>query len=173
MGRFTGSYLTRAERLVARDPSARSAMLPLFHLAQEQDGWLTPEAVDHIAELVGVPGAQVIGTASFYSMVKRRPVGRWLVSVCTNLSCQLAGGEELLAHAERSLGVRAGGTTTDGDVTLEEVECLAACDLAPCVQVNYRFFGPLGPDGFDALVGDVRAGQANVPAHLVLNREDG
>ncbi|HEX8804288.1 MAG TPA: NAD(P)H-dependent oxidoreductase subunit E [Acidimicrobiales bacterium] len=172
MARFSGEYLARAERLVDRYPVRRSAMLPLFHLAQEQDGWLTPEAIDHIAELVGVSGAQVVGTASFYSMVKRRPVGRWLVSVCTNLPCQLAGADELLEHAEDALRVRTGGTTADGELTLEEAECLAGCDLAPCLQVNYRFFGPVDPDGFDALVDDLRAGRGDVPPHLTLNRED-
>jgi NADH:ubiquinone oxidoreductase subunit E len=125
----------RAEELVALYPEQRSALIPLCHLAQEQDGWLRPEAVEEIAELCGVTAAEVQGTATFYDMLHTEPVGTYVVSVCTNIACMLGGALELLEHAESALGVRAGGTTGDGVFTLEESECLADCDRTPCVQV--------------------------------------
>jgi NADH-quinone oxidoreductase subunit E len=128
--------LTRARELVDLYPHPRSALIPLCHLAQEQDGWLQPEAMSEIAELCGVTAAEVRGTATFYDMLHTEPVGTYVVSVCTNIACLLGGALELLEHAESSLGVRAGGTTTDGVFTLEESECLADCDRTPCVQVN-------------------------------------
>ena len=132
-------------------PQRRSALIPLCHLAQAQDGWLTEEAMEDIAELVGCTPAEVRGTATFYDMLHTEPVGRHVVTVCTNIACMLAGAYEVLDHAEASLGISVGQTTADGEFTLEEAECLAGCDKAPCVQVNHRFFGPLDPDGFDAL----------------------
>ena len=113
----------------------------------------------HIAELVGVTSAEVLGTASFYEMFKRKPVGRYLVNVCTNISCQLLGGEELLEHAERTLGITAGSTTSDGLFTLEDVECIAACTEAPACQVNYRYVHDVSPEDFDALIADLREGR--------------
>jgi NADH-quinone oxidoreductase E subunit len=162
----------RAEEIVALYPERRSALVPVCHLAQEQDGWLRPEAMAEIAELVGVTPAEVRGTASFYDMLHTEPVGTYVISVCTNIACMLAGGLELLEHAESSLGIRAGGTTDDGTVTLEEAECLADCDRAPCVQVNHRYMGAQTPESFDALVADLRAGRLadTVPPHGTLVR---
>jgi NADH-quinone oxidoreductase E subunit len=144
----------------------------LCHLAQSQDGWLTCEAMEEIADLVGCTPAEVRGTATFYDMLHTEPVGRHVFSVCTNIACMLAGAYEVLDHAEASLGISVGQTTADGEFTLEEAECLAACDIAPCVQVNHRFFGPLDPDGFDQLAEDLRSGRLadTVPAQGVLSR---
>src|SRR3954452_11233910 len=127
MGRLTPENVTVAREIIDRYPRPKSALIPLLHLAQEQDGYLADDAMAHIAELVGVTPAEVLGTASFYEMFKRRPVGRYMVNVCTNISCQLLGGEELLAHAEATLGITSGSTTSDGLFTLEDVECIAAC----------------------------------------------
>ena len=172
MARLTPENVRRAEQLMGLYPQRRSALLPMLHLAQEQDGWLTPDAIAHVAELVGLDPAEVYGTASFYDMFFTRPVGRHLVAVCTNLACLLSGGEELLEHAERRLGVAAGGTTADGEFTLEEVECIAFCGAAPCVAVNWRFFGSLTADDFDRLVDDLAAGRLadEVPPHGTLCR---
>ena len=150
----------------------KSALIPLLHLAQEQDGYVTDDAMEHIAELVGVTPAEVLGTCSFYEMFKREPVGTYLVNVCTNISCQLLGGEELLHHAEETLGVKAGGTTADGLFTLEDVECIAACTEAPCLQVNYRYLHRVTHDEFDRLVDDLRAGRLDdeIPPHGTLAR---
>jgi NADH-quinone oxidoreductase E subunit len=163
---------TRAEELVALYPEPRSALIPLCHLAQEQDGWLRPEALSEIAGLCGVTAAEVRGTATFYDMLHTEPVGTYVVSVCTNIACLLGGALELLEHAESTLGVRAGGTTPDGTFTLHEAECLADCDRVPCVQVNHRYVGAQTPESFDALVEDLRAGRLSdtVPVHGTLVR---
>jgi NADH-quinone oxidoreductase subunit E len=164
--------LVRAHQVIALYPEPRSALIPLCHLAQEQDGWLTPEAMVDIAGLVGVTPGEVLGTASFYDMLHTEPVGRHVVAVCTNIACLLGGAAELLEHAEDSLGVGAGGTTRDGAITLEEAECLADCDRAPCVQVNHRYVGAQTPESFDQLVAELRSGarDAEIPPHGTLIR---
>jgi NADH-quinone oxidoreductase subunit E len=164
----------RAHQLVSLYPEPRSALIPLCHLAQEQDGWLTPEAMRDIAGLVGVTPTEVYGTATFYDMLHTEPVGSHVVAVCTNIACLLNGAAELLEHAESTLGINAGGTTADGVVTLEEAECLADCDRTPCVQVNHRFVGAQTPESFDALIAELRSGArvADIPSHGTLNRVD-
>jgi NADH-quinone oxidoreductase subunit E len=162
----------RARALVALYPQRRSALIPLCHLAQEQDGWLHPEALSEIAELCGVSEAEARGTATFYDMLHTEPVGTYVLSVCTNIACMLGGALELLEHAESALGTRAGGTTPDGVFTLHEAECLADCDQTVCVQVNHRYVGGQTPESFDALVDDLRAGRlsATIPNHGTLVR---
>ncbi len=172
MARLTAENVQRARQLIALYPHARSALIPILHLAQEQDGWLTPDGMAHVAELLDLDPAEVYGTASFYDMFFTQPVGRHLVSVCTNLACLITGGEELLGHAEARLGVAPGATTADGQFTLEEVECIAFCGAAPCLTVNWRFFGNVSNDDFDRLVEDLAAGRLSddVPPHGTLNR---
>ena len=172
MPRFTSENTAVADDIIARYPRPRSALIPLLHLAQEQDGYLTEEAMEHIAELVGVTPVEVLGTASFYEMFKREPVGDYVITVCTNISCMLVGGEELLHHLEHRLGVKAGSTTPDGKFTLEDVECIAACSEAPCMQVNYRYFQRVQLDDVDDLLDDLRAGKLahEVPRHGTLSR---
>jgi NADH-quinone oxidoreductase subunit E len=169
---LSADVLARARELVALYPEPRSALIPLCHLAQEQDGWLRPEAMSEIAELVGVTAAEVRGTATFYDMLHTEPVGTYVVAVCTNIACLLGGAQELLEHAESSLGVRAGGTTPDGVFTLEESECLADCDRTPCVQVNHRYVGGQTAESFDQLVADLRSGSLSdsIPNHGTLVR---
>lgn len=169
MARLSDANVAVAHEIIGRYPRPKSALIPLLHLAQEQDGHLTDGAMEHIAELVGVTPAEVLGTASFYEMFKREPVGRYMVNVCTNISCQLLGGEELLAHAERTLGIRPGQTTADGLFTLEDVECIAACTEAPCLQVNYRYENRVSTQAFDALIDDLRSGRRDdIPPHGTL-----
>lgn len=172
MARLTPENEKRAKELIGLYPESRSALIPILHVSQEQDGWLTPDGIAHVAELLNLTPAEVYGTATFYDMLFTHPVGRYLVSVCTNIACLLQGGYELLEHAERSLGVKAGGTTADHDVTLEEVECLALCGNAPCLTVNWRFFGDVTPERFDTLIADLRGGKMaeEVPPHGTLCR---
>ena len=171
MARFTQQNEAMARDIVTRYPRAKSATIPLCHLAQEQDGYLAEDAMVHVAELVGITPAEVMGTASFYEMFKLHPVGTYVVNVCTNISCQLVGGEELLEHASTTLGIRPGGTTADGMFTLEDVECIAACTEAPACQVNYRYFHQVSNDQFDELVAELRAGsRSDVPAHGTLGK---
>jgi NADH-quinone oxidoreductase subunit E len=172
MSHLTPELLERARDLVALYPEPRSALIPMCHLAQEQDGWLRPEAMSEIADLCGVTAAEVRGTATFYDMLHTEPVGTYLVSVCTNIACLLGGAAEFLEHAEAALGVRAGGTTPDGVFTLEEAECLADCDRTPCVQVNHRYVGGQTAESFDQLVVDLRRGALadTIPPHGTLVR---
>ncbi len=172
MSHFGAEWTARAKELVSLYPEARSALIPLCHLAQEQDGWLRPEAMEEIAALLSITPAEVRGTATFYDMLHTEPVGRYVVSICTNIACLLGGAEELLEHAERTLGVRAGGTTADGTITLEDAECMADCSRTPCVTVNHRYVGGLTPEAFDQLVDDLRAGRKDeeIPPHGTLVR---
>jgi NADH-quinone oxidoreductase subunit E len=172
MARFTADNQVIAAEILSRYPVAKSALIPLLHLAQEQDGYVTDDAMRHIAELIGITPAEVLGTCSFYEMFKLEPVGRYLVNICTNISCQLVGGEELLHHAEKTLGIRSGNTTADGLFTVEDVECIAACTEAPCLQVNYRYRHRITHEEFDALVDDLRNGRLDdeVPPHGTLAR---
>jgi NADH-quinone oxidoreductase subunit E len=169
MARLTPDNVVLAQEIIDRYPRPKSALIPLLHLAQEQDGHLTDAAMAHIGELVGVTSAEVLGTASFYEMFKMEPVGRYVVNICTNISCQLLGGEELLHHAEHRLGIRPGQTTADGLFTIEDAECIAACTEAPCLQVNYRYFHKISNDEFDALVADLASGaRDDIPPHGTL-----
>jgi len=172
MARLSDANLVTAREIMARFPRVRSALIPLVHLAQEQDGYVTEDAMTHIAELLGIAPAEVYGTASFYEMFKFEPVGRYCINVCTNISCQLMGAWELLEHAEERLGVKPGVTTDDGLFTLEDVECIAACTEAPAIQVNYRFRYKVTPDDFDQLVDDLRADRLSeeIPPHGTLAR---
>jgi NADH-quinone oxidoreductase subunit E len=162
MGYFSDANEVLASEIIGRYPRSKSAVIPLLHLAQEQEGWVTREAMLQIADLTGVTAAEVLGTGSFYEMFKFHPVGRYMVNVCTNISCQLLGGEELLNHVESTLGISAGDTTEDGLFTVEEVECVAACTEAPCFTVNYRYFHRATPEVFDQVVSDLRDGHSPV-----------
>lgn len=170
--RFNDKNLKIANDIIARYPRRRSAIIPLCHLAQEQDGYLADDAMCHIGELVDATPAEIRGVASFYEMFKMHPVGEYLIGVCTNISCMLRGGEELLVHCSKKLGVAPGETTEDGMFTLEETECLAACTEAPALQVNYRYFQAVTHESFDQLVDDLRDGVNNgdIPKHGVLSR---
>ena len=148
---FDAANLDKARDIIARYPHKKSAVLPLLHLAQDQEGWVTPDAMVEVAELLDLTPALVLGTCSFYTMFKRRPCGKLVVSVCTNVTCLVTGGPEILEALEANYGL-------DEDVTVEEVECIAACDLAPVLQVNYEFHGPLTNDAADQLIDDYKRG---------------
>ncbi len=171
-GHLSEDILTRARELVGLYPHPRSALIPICHLAQEHDGWLHPEAIDEIAELVGLTPAEVLGTASFYEMLHTEPVGTYVVTVCTNIACMLRGAYELVDHIEGTLGIRSGSTTADGMFTLEETECIADCGRAPCLAVNHRFVGDVTPQSFDTLVDELRTGTRadDIPPHGTLVR---
>ena len=134
--KLTPQNQARFDEVLARYPVKRSALLPTLHLVQEQEGWLSREALELVAGLLGLSTAQVHDTASFYTMFRLKPEGKTLIEVCTTLSCALGGAEQLLDHACRKLGVKPGETTADGKFTVKGVECLAACGGAPAVQVN-------------------------------------
>ena len=167
MARLTEENIRLAREIIGRYPKSRSATIPLLHLAQEQDGFVTNEAMAHIGELVGATSAEVFGTASFYEMFKFEPVGKYLLNICGTMSCALLGAEELMHHAEGRLGIKMGSTTDDGLITLERAECQAACTEAPCLQVNYRYRYRMTTHDLDTLIDDLTAGNlsSEIPAH--------
>jgi NADH:ubiquinone oxidoreductase 24 kD subunit len=132
---------------------------------------VTNEAMAHIAELVEVTPAEVLGTCSFYEMFKRHPVGEYQINICHGISCHLLGAEDVLEHAEKSLAVKEGEITKDGKFSLEGVECIAACTEAHCLQVNYRYVNKVDSGEFDQLITDVQSEQkAEIPKHGVLGK---
>ena len=152
-----------AKQIVARYPQGRSALLPLLHLVQSQDGYLTAAGIAFCAAHLGLTGAEVTAVATFYSMYRRTPTGDYLVGVCTNTLCAIMGGDAILEALQDYLGIHAGQTTDDGRVTLEHVECNAACDYAPVVMVNWEFYDNQTPSSARDLVDGLRAGDPPVP----------
>jgi NADH-quinone oxidoreductase subunit E len=148
-----------AQAIIARYPQARSALLPLLHLVQSEDGYLTAAGISFCAGQLGLTNAEVTAVATFYSMYRRTPTGRYLVGVCTNTLCAIMGGDAILEALENHLGVHPGQTTDDGQITLEHVECNAACDYAPVVMVNWEFFDNQTPSGTCDLVDRLRSGE--------------
>lgn len=172
MSFFTDDNRKLAGEIVARYPRRRSAIIPLLHLAQEQAGWITQDAMEEIATIVESTPAEVLGTASFYEMFKFHEVGTYVINICGTMSCQLLGADELIHHAEKRLGVKAGGTTSDKMFTLERAECQAACTEAPTLQVNYRHRYHVTTEAFDELLDELAAGRLRdeIPPHGVLAR---
>lgn len=150
------------EALIALYEDSRSALIPMTHLFQEHEGWTSPNALAAVAYLLKLPLAVVESTISFYTLFYRRPVGRYMLQVCRNLSCILNGAEDIMAYFREQLGIGHLETTDDGLFSYEEVECLAACDRAPCMQVNLRFKYDLTPKMVDDMLAAMRAGTYDV-----------
>lgn len=159
----TARLTADAEQIIARYPDARSALLPLLHLVQAQDGYLTPAGIGFCAGLLGLTDAEVTAVATFYSMYRRTPTGDYLVGVCTNTLCAIMGGDAILDALEDHLDVHAGETTADGRVTLEHIECNAACDYAPVMMVNWEFYDNQTPSSARDLVDGLRGGTPPAP----------
>jgi NADH-quinone oxidoreductase subunit E len=149
-----------ARKLLARYPDgrARSALLPLLYLAQSEHGYVSSQAMGEIAGLLNLTRAEVAAVSTFYTMFKRHPQGKWLVSICTQPSCTLAGANEIKGRLEQDCGISCGGTTDDGQVSLEEVECLCACDGAPVVSVNYENYERVDAETMGSIVRALRDG---------------
>jgi NADH-quinone oxidoreductase subunit E len=156
---------TRLEvrEIIARYPVARSALLPMLHLVQSVQGYVSPEGVALCAEELGLTKAEVGAVATFYTMYKRRPTGRHLVSVCTNTLCSVLGGQRIMDALSADLGVHHDETTADGSITLEHAECLAACDYAPVVTVDYEFYDQQDVESARELVAALRRGEKPAP----------
>ncbi|TCJ21750.1 NADH-quinone oxidoreductase subunit NuoE [Nocardioides jejuensis] len=147
------------QEIAARYPQERSGLLPMLHLVQSTEGRVTADGINACAEILGLTAAEVSGVATFYTMYKRKPVGEHHVGVCTNTLCAVMGGDQIFAELKEHLQVGNDETTTDGKVTLEHVECNAACDYAPVVMVNWEFFDNQTPESAKQLVDDLRAGK--------------
>ncbi len=140
------------DKVIARYPLKRSAIVPLLLFAQDEIGHVSEETIEEIARRVEVRAIEVIEDIGYYSMLHRQPIGKYNFQVCTNISCLLRGGEEIFEHCSRKLGIGHKQTTPDGRFSLEEVECIGACCGAPAMQVNYDFYENLTPDKIDALI---------------------
>jgi NADH-quinone oxidoreductase subunit E len=147
-----------ADQIIARYPHSRSALLPLLHLVQSEEGYISDDGIDYCATRLGLAESEVASVVSFYTMFKRHPVGEYHVGVCTNTLCAIMGGDQILASLREHLGVADDETTPDGKVSLEHVECNAACDYAPVVMVNWEFFDNMTPDSSRELVDGLRSG---------------
>ncbi|BBY07630.1 NADH-quinone oxidoreductase subunit NuoE [Mycobacterium noviomagense] len=152
-----------AKEIIGRYPNPRSAVLPLLHLVQSEDSYLTPAGLEFCGEQLGLTGAEVAAVASFYSMYRRGPTGDYLVGVCTNTLCAIMGGDAIFETLVNHLGVRNDQTTPDGKITLQHVECNAACDYAPVVMVNWEFFDNQTPESARELVDALRSGKPPTP----------
>ncbi|MBC7258446.1 MAG: NADH-quinone oxidoreductase subunit NuoE [Chloroflexi bacterium] len=145
------------QQLKARYPHPNSALLPALALAQKEHGWLSPEVLEEVAEVMELSPAQVGSVASFYTMFNRRPVGKYLIQVCTNVACSLLGAEHLVEHLKQKLGIGVGETTPDGRFTLLEVECLGSCGTAPVMQINDTYYENLTAEKVDQILAELRS----------------
>lgn len=152
-----------AARIIARYPHPRSALLPLLHLVQSEEGFVSGTGIEFCAEQLGLTAAEVTAVATFYSMYRRTPTGEYHVGVCTNTLCAVMGGDAILAALREHLGIEHGQTTDDGAITLEHIECNAACDFAPVIMVNWEFFDNQTPESARALVDSLRSGAQVTP----------
>jgi NADH-quinone oxidoreductase subunit E len=146
MSQWSEATEERAREIISRYPQKRSAVMPLLYLAMAEDGYLTNEGMEEVARWVGITPAQVHAVASFYTMYKREPTGRYLISCCTSISCMLLGGDDVLQAVEEESGVPHGETDSHGLLSVEHVECIGACGGAPAVQVNYELIEGVTPD---------------------------
>ena len=160
---FSGENRARleldAKEIISRYPKARSALLPLLHLVQSEEGYVSNDGIAFCAEQLGLTTAEVTAVATFYTMYKRRPVGEYHVGVCTNPLCAVMGGDEIYSALKEHLGVENDGVTEDGKISLEHVECNAACDFAPVVMINWEFFDNQTPESMKKIVDDLRLGK--------------
>jgi NADH-quinone oxidoreductase subunit E len=154
----SSTFYDEVQELKARYPDWRSATLPALQLAQENHGWLSPEALRECAKALGTTPAFCESVASFYDMFQLAPVGRHLVEVCTNVSCALVGAQQVLEAFERELGVSAGDTSEDGSVTLRPIECLGGCGWATIVAVDHQYRTHVQPENVPAIVQELRNG---------------
>lgn len=154
---FSPELAARFDKLVTLYPMSRSALIPMLLYAQDEIGYLSDEAIAEIARRLEISVLDVRNVLTYYSMLRTKPVGKFNVQVCTNISCMLRGGQELFEHCERKLGIGHKQTTADGVFSLEEVECIGACSWAPAVQVNYDFHDNLTPETMDTILAEYRS----------------
>ena len=154
--KFSEQFENRFVRMLAHYPTKRSVLVPTLLYAQDETGYLSPEVIHEIAERLELTDLEVENVISYYSMLTKKPRGRYNVQVCTNIACLVRGGEELLEHCKHKLGIGNKGTTADGMFSLEEVECIGACSWAPAIQVNYDFHENLTTERMDEVLDEYR-----------------
>lgn len=149
---FSAETLEKMKSTLELYPDRRSALLPILHMAQAEIGWLPKEAMEEVAELIGIPPIKVYEVITFYTMFHQRPIGRHHIQLCTNISCHLLGADHLLRCLERKLCIKVGQTTQDMKFTLDEVQCLGACEQAPVMQLNDEYMGNLTEAKLDEII---------------------
>ncbi|WP_420149207.1 NADH-quinone oxidoreductase subunit NuoE [Spirosoma sp.] len=154
---FTPERAAKAEEIIARYPEGRqkSALLPLLHLLQEQEGWTSPEGMDYVARLLDIQPIEVYEVATFYTMYHIEPVGKHVIEYCRTGPCCLMGGDDVLSHLKQRLGIDTGQTTVDGQFTLKEVECLAACGMGPVFQIREKYYMHLTNERVDEIIDEL------------------
>jgi NADH-quinone oxidoreductase E subunit len=162
---FSPEAQKQIEAIRSRYPTAQAACLPVLHLAQDEFGYVSDEAVDLVATTLGLPSAHVWGVVTFYTMYHRHPTGKHVLMVCTNVACMLRGGYEVLDALERSTGCKAGGNSADGEFTIVEEECLAACADAPCMIAGERYFLRLTPEAAVRALDEIKQMPADHKSH--------
>jgi len=149
---FTEENLKKVEEIKKRYPTSQAALLPVLWIAQEQFGWISEDVMRYVAELLGLPYSHLNGVVTFYTMYNKKPVGKYHIQVCTNVSCMLRGAYENLEYLEKKLGIKVGQTTPDMKFTLTEVECLGSCGTAPVVQVNDDYYEDMSKEKLEKLI---------------------
>ncbi|MDD7384640.1 MAG: NADH-quinone oxidoreductase subunit NuoE [Actinomycetaceae bacterium] len=149
--------------IISRYPDARSALIPMLHLMQSEEGFVSPRSIALCADILGLTRAQVSAVATFYTQFHRHPTGEYHVGVCTNAVCAILGGDQIMRSVEDHLGIRDEETTDDGKFSLEAIECNAACDYAPVVMINWEFFDNQTPESINGILDDLRDGKPVAP----------
>jgi NADH-quinone oxidoreductase subunit E len=160
---FTPDQLKIMDSIIARYPRSRSAVMPLLHYVQALDGYVSPRGIEKIAELLDISTAEVTAVSSFYTQYRTEPAGEYHVGVCINTLCAVMGGDAIYESLEDHLGIKNHETTSDGKVSIERIECNAACDYAPVVMVNWEFYDNQTPQSVKDLVDSARSGNPTPP----------
>jgi NADH-quinone oxidoreductase subunit E len=155
----TPALKKRIEGVLAHYPNKQAGLLPILRLVQSEKGFISAEDEKMVAALLGLRPIKVREVVTFYTLFARNPLGQFHIQVCSNLSCSLAGGEKILEHLKARLGLRIGQTTPDGKYTLTEVECLGACEQAPCMMVNFEYYGNLDPEKIDRILDGLKSNE--------------
>lgn len=150
--KFTNENLIKLNEIISRYPDTHSALMPALWLAQEQFGWISKEVMEYVGKILKIPVEHILGVIKFYTMYNKNPVGKYHIQVCTNVSCMLRGGYELMDYISGKLSIKPGETSNDGKFTITEVECLGSCGTAPMMQVNNYFEENLTKEKIDKLI---------------------
>jgi NADH-quinone oxidoreductase E subunit len=166
---FSDKVMKEVESILKRYPDKRSALLPVLNIAQREFGWISEPVMIYVAGLLELTPPKVFEVVTFYTLLNQKPVGKYLIQVCRTLSCAITGGEDLVGHLQRKLGIRVGETTPDGLFTLKTVECLASCGTAPAMQINDAYYENLTRGKVDRIIEALRKGERPVPRAMGEN----